>query len=1057
MRKLWCIFLAVLICAACIREQVPGQELDGTGSGEMKVTIPFTVAFEGAATPATKSVGLEDEVELENLYLAVFGSSGYLKEYVQADNLHRTTDYTYTFGEGEQAQEHTVTQYEFRVTLTVSESPRTIHFLGNGPSMLSFGYADDVLPTLLSDEGKGAYWQMKALDGIFAKKSTSEYTDSQGRQVFIGDYIDGNNDKVVNGIGYVPDQETIDALQHIPLVRNWAKISLRAEADSYFVPEKYAVVNVPARGAIVPYSSDGFVPNYQSYSFTELQNINYKANLPYGTPMDATIPTVADFQNCTGGVVDISDPDAAVYIFERPAPTVQMKPSCIIVYGHYEGNPEDDPGNAGDYYYKVDMMDGDQYYPVFRNIHYEVDIVKILSQGHHSPAAAFAAAGSADVSADINVRHLADISDGMARLQVSPWMAHTFTGAVNDGQLQVFFMDNVIAGHMDVVLDDVTVEALPIGNGEPDVITYLHQDDPIDDPASNEYGMRTIHFKTVPPGAVAHTQTIRITGHYPPDRRLYRDVVITVQPIQDMLVRFVYPRISRVKNTAQTVEIVIPDGLAESMFPLDFWIEPERMTLTPDANKTNNNLPVSGGDSISEDPDYAGKHTFHFQRNLTWDEYSTLATERDDDDRVWRVLPCHFKSNCDESATTVYVQNDYFHPAHNSFYTIKDLSFRNFRFTSTIKPEANTEVTVHFDVDEDPDLPGVLPEITMTAYQMEPESTEGMEEVENTPGTWRFTPESNSVDLVFYTNSDEGEQTLSLSADYYEPQTIRAHHFQDYGFVDGHAMWKAGGWSNVAYGRVNYDKNKNVLFGYYDDSEAPNATINIPDMNGQLRFKNPTSYPWTPTGPRSSNGNKYYHEIEFQTLADSYLSLTDPIAFTLCADGYVEVPVSAHTFQGNILTQEIKTSNVLKPDNTVGFTVDNPSFTMSQNGNSPQTFTVTFDHISSISSESPQGVILNAGDTYTINVQSDNPGYYIFYVQVNFRVNQTWNGTRRNLVPARWQVDNGTFYKYDGDNKQWVWNLEEQTQSATLTLWAAEDYPINITDIIVKTFNGTLH
>ena len=185
--------------------------------------------------------------------------------------------------------------------------------------------------------------------------------------------------------------------------------------------------------------------------------------------------------------------------------------------------------------------------------------------------------------------------------------------------------------------------------------------------------------------------------------------------------------------------------------------------------------------------------------------------------------------------------------------------------------------------------------------------------------------------------------------------------------------------------------------------------------------------------------------------------VSGPVAFTLCANGYIEAPVSAHTFNGRIQTMEIKTSTVLKPDNTVGFSPANPTFTLKQSGSSSQTFTISFDHISDISADQPQGLILNAGDYYTMTIRSNNPGYYIFYVQVNCRTGFSWNGTRRNLEPARWQVDNGTFYKYDGGNNQWIWNLDPETMEAQLTLWAADDYPINITDIIVKSFYGTLH
>lgn len=1043
------ILAAVLLVTACTRETDLPEGSTASFPEGAPVTLSFEVEGDEAPGPGTRTVLLGEDTPLEDLYLAVFGGSGYLKEYVKAQNLRQITDTTYRDAAD---IPRTVTRYRFEATLTLTDNPRIIHFLGNGPANLSFGYADAVLPSLLSGIGERAYWQMKTVDGIRALKSERDYTDANGQRVRPGDYIDNDGNKVRNGRGYVPDAATLNAFKGIPMVKNWAKMVVTSEEDSYFTPYSFAVVNVPTRGTLVPHSAaTGFIGNYQDFMHETLLEMGYPGNLPAGITFDATVPAHEDFLNGGNGVARVSA-DEAVYLYERPVPAQRMPPSFLLVYGHYD-NPYD-PDHTGDYYYKVDMMEDDEYYPVFRNFRYRINIVKILSQGHHSPTAAAASAGSANVSADISASHLADISDGRGRLVIDPFMSHTYTGKQTDGMLHAFFVDDVNNWHINMDPEAVTAEKLPMPYGEADVIETLSIDPPLSD-VEGSVGWRTIHFTTAEPGSTAHTQTIRITGHYADVGKLYRDIVITLQPLQPMIVRCTKPRISNVKGTAQTVEIVIPEGLAESMFPLVFEIEPEDRTLTPDVTKVNNNLPVTGGVSFSEHEGYAGKDTFRYLRTLSWDEYRTLATERDGNQNTWRVLPCYFQSNCDESSTTVWVRNEYFLTGHDSFVSNGEKTFRNLAFTVSIKREESFLVPVHFDVDEQAgyNYPEDYPVITLYLAGMEPVS-EGLIPVPGTAGTYTYHPTTSSVDLEFITTTNDGDLLMELTADEYISQTLRSHFFRDFGFVDGHRLWKTSAWSNVACGYINTDSNKTILFGYKDDPDAPNAPITLLNLHG-LNPLTPTSYPWTPTGPRSSDGDQTYHEIEFKTpSARSY----DLVGFTLSSPGYVEEEVEAHRFYGNILTQDqITVKTVFKPGNTYGFSTETPAFNILQNSGQTPTATVSFDNISELRSTAPEGLILDEGGTYTLTVTSNTTGNYLFYVQLNVRNGYTWNGVRRNLAPAAGVPTAGAFYQYPGAANQYLWILPAGTSSASLTLTADEEFPINITDIILKFYKATFY
>lgn len=1019
---------------SCVQEKKEAESGAPLPEGA-QVTLNFSVCGDGLAEAPSRALG--ETVPLENLYLAVFGSSGYLKEYVQANLLEKEDSI-----------------YNFSVTLTLSDSPRLIHFIGNAPETLPFGYAEAVMPALLSDRGKGAYWQMKRVDGIRALKSKSTYIDSRGSSVSPGDYIDQNGNKVVGGKGYAPDDETAAAFTLIPMIRNWAKIVVIGEEpdSSYFTPFSYTVVNVPSRGTVAPHSAvTGFISGYHTLGFDDLENMHYPANLPQGTTFDESVPSIDDFLNCTGGVAPVGS-NHAVYLYERPVPSGSIPPTYIIIYGHYR-NPED-LEHEGDYFYKVDLMVDAEYYPVFRNFKYQVIIRKILSQGHHTPVAAAAAAGSADVSADITASHLADISDGQGRLAIQPWMAHTFSDTQTDNVLlHAYLMSDIYHETIDMNPASVTVEKLPMAYGSEDLITDLSIDPPSTDQGS--VGWRTIHFSTTDPGTTIRSQTIRITGRHEYGR-LYRDVVITLQPIQPMKVDCAYKRVPTEKGAPQTISVSIPDGLSSSMFPLLFQIEAEDRTLSPDGSKENNNLPVESGTSISEHPGYAGRPSYHFVYTLSWEDYRRLAVVQDEEDRYWRTFHCYFKTNRNENATTVWVKNEYFDIGSVSFVNYRSsMSFRDLNFTTPIPMEEDAPISVQFTVDEDPTLsyPEDYPMIQIRPQGLMPVS----EEVIPGPvsGTYVFKPESKNVTLDFVTITADGDLMVELSAEEYQTKTLRSHYFSRFGLVDGHQLSSTNYWSNVVCGHVNADANKTVLFGYCDDPEALNVPVTVTFLSDtKLSATKPTAFPWTPTGPRGQYGLATYHEIEFKTPSPkSY----NPIEFTLSAPGYVVETIHAGRLNGNIYTQQITTSNVFKPTNTYGFSVDNPQFTYQMDKGVAHNVTVSFDNISAIRDAYPVGVMIPAGESCTINVESSRNDCYVFYIEFIIQARVTWESVRQNLCPASGDPDTGTFEAYPGNDTQYLWHLPDHTHSASITLTAKEGSPICISGMVLKTYRGVLY
>lgn len=1082
--KRWMYILlgCLMVILSCSREKEQEQPVVPESSLEGKpVTITLSVpGFE----PGTKA--LDEGGTLSSLRLAVFGGQGYLKEYVEATPV-RTTDYTYsTLDKDNNPVSHTVPCYNFTVILTISDNPRTVHFLGNGPEILPFGYDTAVMPVQLCYNGEMGYWQMLELpNGIKAKRNAEGYYIDKYNQVIKEDEGFFPNDyPVVEDRGktrYVADDDTEAAFRGIPLIRNWAKIVLSAADDSFFTPISLAAVNVPSRGAMVPYSaSSGFIDFYQNRSFTYLEDeAKYPGNLPSGTSFDSTIPSVDDFKyfethpdqiSMQGGVANANG--GAVYMYERPAPTASVPPSYVIIYGNYN-NPED-PDHRGSYFYKVDLMENKlvettpgkeqwqaRYYPIYRNFKYQIVVKKILSPGHASPVAAAASAGSADVSADVTTGHLSDISDGVGRLHVTPWMAKTFTRERDIDhpvtELNVFF-SKTATGEADMAASSVTVDLLPAEDGASDIIGNLTITPPYDpdqheDPDPDLRGWRNISFTTAAPSRIVRSQTIRITATHDYGR-LYRDVIITIQPIQPMQVSCGEYRIAATKNTSQSVVVRIPDGLVESMFPLQFIVEPQDKTLSPDNTKPDNNLPVVSGTSISDDDGYAGKPTFQYVKTISWSDYLGLPRYEDDDDQVWRTFTCWFVSNRDDSATKVWVYNEFFDKSSDEFTNFKDKYFRNLHFTIPIPEQEDQVIPLTFEMVEDPDVvyPAGYPVITIkpTGLRLEGEGVMPGEENE----TYAFKPTSHKVTLNFIsTTSYADEFSVTLTAKEYARGYVETYRFPMLKLIDGHPLsttkgdWANNLWSNVAWGYVNQDNNKTVLLGYKDHPNQLNTPVTLKIISGLTSPKvhqadgssKVISFPYTPAGPRSSGGEINYHEIELRTVGGAR-----DVQFEFSSPGYITERVRAGRFLGNIRT--LIMSNLFAKNNTYGFTKDHPSAEYSSDNGKIE---LSFNKIS----EEPSGyLIFNEGEEYTMTITSKYDTQRLFYVDMFFNVIDNVVYAPESFTPSV-----GTIEKYPGSNNQYVWSIPRGHLTATLTFKAPDNRKVRLNTMYAKSMNGDLY
>ncbi len=628
MKKLIYIFLILLGFTSCMKDDKVTMEPDATD----KVDIIF-----GVDLPEVHTKVMADDPQVQNLRVAVFGGSGYLKEYVQADPIGYATE--------------NETRYNYKVRLSLSDSYLKVHFIANGPATLPFKYEDEVMSVQTTSGNQDAYWQKIELpNGITAKK------DEQG--VYIK----------VNG-EYVVSDETKEHFKDIPLVRNFAKIQVES-STSDFILKSYLLVNKPSMGSIAAYNkkTNAFVMNYQDSTLTDLKEW-YPGNLPAAATIDKTIPAASAFPNNK----------VPVYMYERPIPTEDA--TFLIVFGTYTPDGED-------YYYRIELQDADGYYAIYRNWVYSIDIKGILRPGSATPTDAANSSGSGDVSTDQKAENLTDVSDGIARIFVQ-YTDTTIVGNSVPVTLKYMFLPD--ATSTDAKNGEVTGGVgVEIAKHQVGATGAVIAGDITRASSDDGQHWRTLSFTTTNAGEVTKTESIKITGHYMNGRvpsKLFRIVTFHLMSLQNMQVICNPHDLIEGKGEKVDVLIKLPKDLPRSLFPLQLKIESSENSITPD----NDNLPVTPGRSLIN----GTTATYQFVKTLDYDDYLALQEVSTDE---WVTVTTHFKTTKKNSDCDVYVANQYFITAHDEFITYTIKNFTNLQFDNYSQSAADMPVRFSFNM-----------------------------------------------------------------------------------------------------------------------------------------------------------------------------------------------------------------------------------------------------------------------------------------------------------------------------------------------------------------------
>ena len=113
------------------------------------------------------------------------------------------------------------------------------------------------------------------------------------------------------------------------------------------------------------------------------------------------------------------------------------------------------------------------------------------------------------------------------------------------------------------------------------------------------------------------------------------------------------------------VNIKIPSGLRESLFPLEFKIEAVNNSLSPDNSLTADQyrsgyMSTWYGKSIipGNGKQDNVKQSYGFTKTLSYNEYLSMDLT---DDNSYRIVPCAFVTTKSNSATEIWIQNKYFY------------------------------------------------------------------------------------------------------------------------------------------------------------------------------------------------------------------------------------------------------------------------------------------------------------------------------------------------------------------------------------------------------------
>ena len=575
------MLLATLLPTACNDNiQLPANDDDG------KVHWTIGVSLPGAEQNITRGFGDEGTgsggyFEFEDLYVAVFVN---IEGVSYLEEFVRADSTAPTWVDSTRC-------WNFGVSLNKTDGPRRLHLIANYPGLtMGFGEEGQLVGRLMANGADhDVYWNYRDVTKV-----------AEGFQAQV---------------------------QMVPLVRNYVKIKLENNipADDKFELEGYALYNVPTKGTVAPYNpgSTSMFANFvdvsgKCQSYENLSAQGYKGNEPYddGTLLSKEINWIA--------------PADSTYIYERSNRNSDT-PTCMLIKGKYDGGEST--------YYKLDFvhLEGEEgakvkvYYNLLRNFIYTMNLNSVKSEGYATVEQAIKQPASNNISGDAIAKDYTNISDGEGRLFVST------TGLLftDNTPKVVYFKYIPNLQSPNTTNNGAVAVSAPMG----DVLSKAAEVATTDETTGIHNGWRKMTLTPNAPGIAGVFQEIAVSAG-----GLQRHVELLLREPYNLAVAVTPKMVETGAKKPLTVNITLPGGLPESIFPLKLFISSKDNTIYPDYGT---NMPAE-----------AQNGKYGFIREVSLLEYQTS---------VDKTFVCNFLTNCEESATTVYVDNEYFNRGSDKF------------------------------------------------------------------------------------------------------------------------------------------------------------------------------------------------------------------------------------------------------------------------------------------------------------------------------------------------------------------------------------------------------
>lgn len=559
-----------------------------------------------------------------------------------------------------------LTNVDIKLTLLPTTTPTKLQFIVTNGDLgtISYGSMAGILQSL---------WISKDSENTFPEAYWGEVEFANG----YGNITNNNEGDVTTSI-FTPHTDLDTKLTSIPLIRNFAKISCEENLDNFEIVG-FDLVNIPTAGTVAPWDPIG--NRLINLLDSDKKMISYKA-LPAGyvgmlAPASQFDNTEADIRR---GEATLVFTPAPRYMYAHPYEPVRR--TYMIVAGRYGGSTETT-------YYKIDLGYTDPTtqiftnYNIIRNYHYQVTITSVARAGYSTVQEAIDGAVFNNLSASTETRDMMSISDGtnligvnMTRAVVTSTdpirFAYSYrtgvnagNGAVDNGKITVYGLNPASDTGVDKVLAQITG---PETVGDSIFYTLI--------PNVPTEITKEQTFTVVDPSGLG--RTITLVSHVPWDMtniKVYGETVDTSERPANQV------EIGGQVGAPLTLFFDLPDGIPESVFPLQFTIEADRQNIENNSAE-GAALVVTTAPSMfsaTNDPRVAYVRTVTYaQYQYQSDTHNQVDTEQNNVDHTVR---CRFRTTIgltnipgepDEMRTRIKIYNPYFNMGETNFVRKKE-------------------------------------------------------------------------------------------------------------------------------------------------------------------------------------------------------------------------------------------------------------------------------------------------------------------------------------------------------------------------------------------------